>query len=276
MRSTTTRGPEGGPFTPEELEALGMTCDDIPGFECPYCGRPRRAKAYVLFGKAAWFPAAPCGCEESRRAASEEAGDRRRAEAASRARSLERAGIAPRYQGSVLHDERCARFLAAFDDNPGRGLYIYGACGSGKTSLACAVARDLFDAGKSVLFTTSIDMLEAIQETFNTNASSARAMRRFTDCDLLVVDDMGKESASDWAVSTIYQVINRRYGAMRSTVLTSEYRLSQLGERMARRGFGDSADAILSRLKETCELVRLPDIDYRLSKDGFPVGGGPR
>lgn len=39
-------------------------------------------------------------------------------------------------------------FLADFDSHPGSGLYIQGTCGSGKTSLACALARRLFDAKK--------------------------------------------------------------------------------------------------------------------------------
>ena len=80
---------------------------------------------------------------------------------------LRAVGIPPRYQNAVIDSNEAAMFLADFDSRPGSGLYIQGTCGSGKTSLACALARRLFDAKKRVLVTTAIDMLGEIQRTFD-------------------------------------------------------------------------------------------------------------
>lgn len=260
-----------GPYTVEELDALGISHDDPPKKLCEFCGKPLQAKCFNVFGKITWFAGGPCGCEESKRAFAAEKNRKAKEEKKKRQTALAKAGIAPRYQNAVLKYEECLLFLANYEENAGAGLYINGICGSGKTSLSCAIARELFDTNHSVLVTTAIDMLETIQETFNSNSSTKEAIRRYTQVDLLVIDDLGKESASDWSIQTIFQVINKRYGDMTSTIVTSEYRLSELGDRMGRRGYGDSVQAILSRLSEASTFVKLPDIDYRISKNGFPI-----
>ena len=83
---------------------------------------------------------------------------------------------------------------------------------------------------------------------------------------------MGKESAGDWAVRTLFQILNARYGEMRSTIVTSEYDPPNLGRRMSRQGFGDPATAILSRLKETCTRIERPDVDFRSLPGGYQGG----
>ena len=80
-----------------------------------------------------------------------------------------------------------------------------------------------------MLVTTAIDMLGEIQRTFDDSSPTLDVVRRYVECDLLVIDDMGKESAGDWAVRTLFQILNARYGEMRSTIVTSEYDPPNLG-----------------------------------------------
>ena len=115
-------------------------------------------------------------------------------------------------------------------------------------------------------------MLGEIQRTFDDSSPTLDVVRRYVECDLLVIDDMGKESAGDWAVRTLFQILNARYGEMRSTIVTSEYDPPNLGRRMSRQGFGDPATAILSRLKETCTRIERPDVDFRSLPGGYPGG----
>jgi DNA replication protein DnaC/primosomal protein DnaI len=53
---------------------------------------------------------------------------------------------------------------------------------------------------------------------------------------------------------------------MRPIVITSQYTLPALAKRMGRAGERESAEAIASRLYEMCDIVALPDIDYRKCK----------
>ena len=250
---------------------MGMEDPPPPEVRGLHCGRQKAPFALLIAGKVVWI-SGECGCDQER-AAKEEEEARKAAEKDRRyAEKLRAVGIPPRYQNAVIDSNEAAMFLADYDSRPGSGLYIQGTCGSGKTSLACALARRLFDAKKRVLVTTAIDMLGEIQRTFDDSSPTLDVVRRYVECDLLVIDDMGKESAGDWAVRTLFQILNARYGEMRSTIVTSEYDPPNLGRRMSRQGFGDPATAILSRLKETCTRIERPDVDFRSLPGGYPGG----
>ena len=270
MASTDTAS-EPSRFTEAQLAEMGMEYPPPPEVRCLHCGRRKAPFALLIAGKVVWI-SGECGCDQER-AAKEEEEARKAAEKDRRyAEKLRAVGIPPRYQNAVIDSNEAAMFLAEFDSRPGSGLYIQGTCGSGKTSLACALARRLFDAKKRVLVTTAIDMLGEIQRTFDDSSPTFDVVRRYVECDLLVIDDMGKESAGDWAVRTLFQILNARYGEMRSTIVTSEYDPPNLGRRMSRQGFGDPATAILSRLKETCTRIERPDVDFRSLPGGYPGG----
>lgn len=250
---------------------MGVPHDDPPAFSCEHCGKSIAANCYVLFGNVSWLPSGGCNCEEAVRERKREQDRVRAEEAQQRVRELQKIGIEPRYQNAVLHREEVMSFMATFGERAGMGLYIHGKSGSGKTSLCSAIARDLHDIGCNVYLISASEMLETIQETFDKPASTAKEIERYAAYELLLIDDMGRESNSEWAVSTMYRILNKRYGYMRSTVIASEHKLSSLGVHMSRRGDPERVDAILSRIKQVCTFVRLPDIDYRMAKNGFSV-----
>lgn len=260
-------------LTPEQLERMGIESKPPEEVRCEHCGRPKRQLALVCMHRAVWL-SQECGCDGERAANEAKAAKEAADEKARYAKALRGIGIPPRHQKAVIDDVEAARFLANFDGLSGQGLYIQGVCGSGKTSLACALARSLHDAKRRVRVTTAIDMLGDIKETFDKDVSTSEVINRFVTCDLLVIDDLGKESAGDWAVRTLFQILDARYGEMRSTIITSEYTPPDLGRRMSRQGFGDPATAILSRLMETFRRIKRPDIDYRSMPGGYPGRGG--
>ena len=199
--------------------------------------------------------------EEER--AAEEA-ERLRSEQRSRASLLKEAGITRRYEKAEVSDPQCARYLRDFGECSGNGLYIYGNVGTGKTSLANALAREFAFAGYRVILTTTIGMLEKIQDTYGKEASSLLACHGYGECDVLVLDDLGKESASAWSIMTIFQILNMRYESMLPTIITTQYSPYALGKRLGRSGEKESAEAIVSRLRGTMEVVHLAGPDKRL------------
>ncbi len=266
MQSTTSSNDEERGFTREELDELGIEYPDPPTVSCEHCGQTIPVKALKVLDTYIWVANGECDCPESRAAAAEKKREEKERAKKEKARKYQAAGIEKRYLGAVAHEPKSIAFLSSDTHESGRGIYITGGVGSGKTYLASAIARGCIDMGWRVIMTTSTDMLASIQDTFESNSSSIDAIRSFGNCKLLVIDDLGKESASDWSVATVFQIINMRYGALLPTIVTSQYPFSGLIERFSRRGDEGTALAIVSRLKETCEFVDLGNRNRRLKR----------
>jgi DNA replication protein DnaC len=72
---------------------------------------------------------------------------------------------------------------------------------------------------------------------------------------VVVLDDFGKEKATDWVTERLYVLIESRYQNMKSTIVTSNRTLDELDD----LGYG----AAVSRLQETGRVVRVDAKDYR-------------
>lgn len=124
------------------------------------------------------------------------------------------------------------------------------------------MARLFAEAGYDVAFTTAKGMLERVKATFGEGGTEA-AVARYAKCDVLVLDDLGKEDATEWSVGTVFSVLDARYEDMRPTIVTSNYAPGALADRLARRGERVTAEAIASRISQTCRPVYLGGRDRR-------------
>ncbi len=258
--------------TVEEAKAAGLAFEDPGSERCPHCGRALGALGVELAGRVAWVSREDCGCESAaRERAEKKSADAQRAAERQRSREREllaRAGVPRRYAGAAVDLPQVFAYIASFQGNGGAGLYIHGAVGRGKTYAASAIAREFLLSGYNVVFTTAKGMLESIKATFDGGAPTAGAVSRYAKCDLLVIDDLGKEDATEWSVGTVFSVLNTRYEDMRPTVVTSNYRLDELPRRLGRRGESVTGSAIASRIAETCTAVALSGPDRRTGRSG--------
>lgn len=253
-------------MTREAAKTAGIPFDEPKPVSCPWCGKALEPLGATFGGKVRWFTHSRCGCEGE--IAYEEKGraEERRHDQEMMARRVAAAGIQRRYREAQTSTPEIVNYLNAFGDSEGMGLYIHGGVGSGKTYAATALARALIYAGYSVMMATSTSMLDTIADTYGKNAKSSDGVGRYATCDMLVIDDLGKENASAWAVNTLFQILNARYEAMLATVITSQYSFDALEKRMARSGERESAAAIVSRLKQVCTEIRLTSTDKRISR----------
>jgi DNA replication protein DnaC len=161
------------------------------------------------------------------------------------------AGPAPR----VVRD-----FARRIDEqlDAGRGLWIFGGVGTGKTTLAMLVSRHALEAGRSVAIYSLPRLLAELRSTFDDDArqSYTELLDRLAAVDLLHIDDVGAEQTSPWVLEQLYALINARYEEERSVILTTnieqrEDLIDQIGERT------------VSRLQEMCELIPLFGDDAR-------------
>ena len=90
-------------------------------------------------------------------------------------------------------------------------------------------------------------------------------LSRLSRVGCLVLDDLGKESPTDWTLGQVFRVVNDRYENMRPVVVTTQYGKGDLIRRLAKNGDEETAVAIVSRLAEMCDKYELQGRDRRLS-----------
>jgi DNA replication protein DnaC len=116
-------------------------------------------------------------------------------------------------------------------------LALVGGYGSGKTHLAAAIANYQQDRGTNVIFVTIPDLLDYLRVTFSPSSTGSfdRRFNMVRNAPLLVLDDLGTESATAWAREKLFQLLNHRYVANLPTVLTSATQVEDMDERLRSR-----------------------------------------
>ena len=133
--------------------------------------------------------------------------------------------------------ERAARAAWEFSEAPAGWLFLMGESGTGKTHLAAAIANAFQEKGGSAIFVTVPDLLDHLRLTFNPG-STVSFDHRFSEvknAPLLVLDDLGTESASAWAKEKLFQIVNHRYLTQMATVFTTSKAISELDPRIRTR-----------------------------------------
>lgn len=260
---------------------------------CEFCGTLRYHTKYMIGNLPLYSPLPePCSCPEGKATYEREQEEqRKRAEAENRqkeqAQQMERvrlligqSGMGARFlrrtfetftvDNTNRHAYTAAReFADNFDKmlpfdgapEPGKnGLFICGDPGTGKTHLAAAIANQLLHKGRAVVCMTMIDLLKRIRRTFSPGGGEESAVLDiYKTVQLLIIDDMGKEPPTEWAVSTIYDIINGRYEAYLPTIVTTNYGTDAFIARMTPRETRDdtTARATIDRLREMCKGIAM-------------------
>lgn len=127
----------------------------------------------------------------------------------------------------------------AYAREPKGWLVITGGYGCGKTHLAAAVANAQIAVGNRVLFVTVPDLLDYLRASFGPATSEEEGYNdRFSEvreAPLLILDDLGLESPTPWAVEKLYQILNYRYNAKLPTVVTTNCDLDEMEQRFRSR-----------------------------------------
>ena len=298
MKNLSSRaiGNAHGPiYTSKEVEELGIPhSEPAPKPKtCKYCGKTLYYEGIVLCGiVAVWRTNEPrrCDCEKSvefwkrwdakqekrqKAQALVEEQEKRRQRIAD---ILGRSGIKKRYLSRTIDSfsvtaenkrsfEVATDYIKNFREyfTQGKGLYLEGPCGTGKTHLAIAIALAIINTGVPVICKTSIDILGDIKRCYerNSEVTEEEVLEAYKTVDLLIIDDLGKEQVTEWSVPVLYSILNERYEALLPTIITTNYNTTALAEKLSAKGDTETATAIISRFVESSKRVTMSWADYR-------------
>lgn len=167
-------------------------------------------------------------------------------------RTLGNAGIPERFKGRTLdtykpeNDKQrtihafCRDYAAGFAEvgKSGRSLLMLGLPGTGKTHLSIGIAIQIMREGHTAVFCTASRMFRSIKDTYSKKSEKTEsdAVAIYTQCDLLIIDEVGVQRGSDYERDTLFDVINERYENLRPTIILSNLTIEEakayLGERV--------------------------------------------
>ena len=197
---------------------------------------------------------------------------------------LVHAGVPPRFLDRRLDTfverggtRRALEAARAVADRPA-GLLLVGPSGTGKTHLAVGILAERArrwlekwpddftradDGHGGFTLTPRPQLRQAFVGVpkllddlrYAIRRSDDDPLPRYATADLLVLDDLGRERTTDWALERLYVLVNERYEARRPTIVTANYRPADLA--------ASGMDAVVSRLREHSTVVELRGSDYR-------------
>jgi len=161
-------------------------------------------------------------------------------------------------------------------------LLLTGTEGTGKSHLAAAIAMGAISAGHTARFATFdevlVEIIDAYSAAGETNADRAESVldvvKKYTDVELLVLDDVGVEQPTPHSIQILYRILNKRLNDRRPTVMTSNYPLTNkrkgqptLGERLSEKLTDDTpVRRILDRIAGEARYEHLDVPSYRRMK----------
>lgn len=113
----------------------------------------------------------------------------------------------------------------------GYTVILCGARGTGKTQVAVQAIKDAAARGYISRYETFYRFCQRLKETFDKRgANEAEVIKDYIKPRLLVLDEIGKASATEWSQSALFNLIDRRYNAMKDTILITNHSEGELDE----------------------------------------------
>jgi len=156
--------------------------------------------------------------------------------------------VSPREQILTIR-ERCLSFVEHFPDPGPANLYFYGSTGTGKTFMAKSIGLELIKRGYTVLYLSSPTLFDVMQRArFASDSEEMDATYRdLVETQLLILDDLGTEPASDARYAEFLTLLEARKARssrhIARTIISTNLDLKQIyqtyNERIASRILGE-------------------------------------
>lgn len=128
----------------------------------------------------------------------------------------------------------CREYVIAFDPKKSGNLLFMGSAGLGKTHLTLAIVSGVIEKGFVPVYGSAENLFAKIEkEKFA--GENRGAYETMTDCDLLVIDDLGAETATSFTKSALYNLVNTRILSGKPTIINTNLSMKEIETRYTAR-----------------------------------------
>ena len=176
-------------------------------------------------------------------------------------------GVSPRRSMEIIY-ETCVEYARKFG-RKSMNLFFNGAPGLGKTFLSACIARVVAENGHSVVYDTASSVFAKFEDArfLRTDEPAAAAskeearaeVKRYLECELLILDDLGTEMTTTFIVSALYELINTRLLTNRKTIVSSNLTVIELRQRYS--------EQTMSRLEGEYQVLTFRGDDIRRKRN---------
>ena len=230
---------------------------------CTKCHTPRQGR-YTLQGRV-FMPPIRCKCqqeiydqEEARRKLSERQAEIKRMKASGLQDKSLYDYTFEKDTGINLEMHLAHKYVENWDDMKARssGLLLWGDVGTGKSFFAGCIANALLEKGVPVLMTNFSRILNTLSGMhFEDRNQFIDSLNRYN---LLIIDDLGIERNSEFALEQVFNVIDSRYRSKKPLIITTNLTLEELNKPT------DMAHSrIYDRILERCAPIRINNRNIR-------------
>lgn len=153
----------------------------------------------------------------------------------------------------------CRTYALTFAPSAGNLLFV-GGTGLGKTFLSACIARAVADRGYSVVYESAGHLFGKLEQAkFSPSEETRREATRFTECDLLILDDLGTEMPGQFVTAAFYTLLNDRILAGKPMVISTNLNIDEAARRYSPQ--------IASRLQGSFQGLTFVGEDIRILKN---------
>lgn len=153
-------------------------------------------------------------------------------------------------------------FITNYKKNvKGKGLYLTGNFGCGKTYLVSAMLNELAKLDKKIAIVYYPEFLRSLKVSFGDDSEYNAKFDYIKKVELLLIDDIGAETATAWSRDEVLgNILQYRMQEHLTTFFTSNFTLKQLEEHFSSLGKSDEkvkARRIMERIKQLSEYMEM-------------------